>query len=60
MTKKAKRPAIARLTMVVEWTNDMDMPDHSDVEEILDKAKEYAAVIQATFETLTLTKKELV
>lgn len=38
----------------------MDFPSLSDIEEILDKAREHAAVRRATFETLSLTVKELV
>lgn len=59
-TTDKKDIPLARLTLVIEWPDDVNFPEHSEVEEILDKAREYAQVKQATFETFKLMKKELV
>mgnify|MGYP003577227160 CR=1 FL=1 len=48
---------VARLTMVVEFD---EIPDLAEVERIMDEARSYGAVKQVTWETLQLSKKELV
>lgn len=59
MAKNLREPT-ARLTLVIEWDKDMNMPTINECEEIIEKAREYAAVKRATFELLSLVTKELV
>lgn len=56
MKTPRKSPA-ARLTLVVEFD---DVPDSSEVERIVEEGRAYGYVKQATWELLTLVKKELV
>jgi hypothetical protein len=49
----------ARLTLIVEYDVDM-IPSESEIEEVLDSARSYGRICQATFQTLALVKKELV
>lgn len=49
----------ARFTLVVEYDVD-SIPSSNELDELIDRAREYGYVKQATWELLTLVKKELV
>ena len=51
-----KKPPVAVLTLVVEYD---DLPDRSELEELLDKAREVGGPVQAKFEIRQLVTTDL-
>lgn len=55
-TSEPKSKVIATLTLVVEYE---ELPDNSEIEDVLDKAREVGYVQKASFTVLRAVTKEL-
>ena len=55
-TKNVRETTVARLTLVVEYEA---LPDTSDIEELVEKAREYGAPVKAELEIFKASKVDL-